>query len=298
MDAAEIPGADVVVGIPTYQRVVWLQELVRCVHDQFPRLSVIVADNDPDLSALGALRPEDALRIIAVPHGGLATVRNALLDAAIEGGYRWLALIDDDELPTRSWLQELLRVQHEHGAHVVTGPLTVERPDELTPIGRALRQRPVQPEGPYDGDVLTGNCLVDLDLVRRAGVRFDSRLDYTGGEDTLFFRSLMRAGGHAAYAPGAWVIERQDPSRFTDRGMIRRVFRSGQSSVRVEEALGAGTSSVRRLAALAAVLSRTALLAPAYLLSGRRDAAVEHVLKVVRHAGRFTPMRGEPSRYA
>lgn len=298
-----MPQDDVVVGIPTYRRPEWLDELLslldsRQQHGEDLTTSVLVVDNDPEASAASVLARHPRVLGKHAPEGGLASVRNQILTSALAGDFRWLALVDDDEMPEPHWVRELLRVAREYRADVVTGSLTVERPQDLTRLGRVVRQRPVHPEGLYTGDILTGNCLVDLDVVRRTGARFDDRFDFSGGEDTHFFRRLARHGAVFGYAPGARVVERQDPSRFTDRDLLRRVFRSGQSSVRIEAALGEGKTWAHRALSLLAVTARTGVVAPWLAARRRPEEALGHVLKVLRHLGRVAPARASSSRYS
>src|SRR5690606_20411702 len=83
---------------------------------------VVLVDNDPDASALECLRALNDPRVAVVhePRAGVANARNAGLRAA-KG--ELIAFLDDDEIAPAGWLAELLRVQAEHNADVVFGPV-------------------------------------------------------------------------------------------------------------------------------------------------------------------------------
>jgi succinoglycan biosynthesis protein ExoM len=74
----------------------------------------------------------------------------------------------------------------------------------------------------------TGNVLIDMDFVRRHGLRFEPELGRTGGEDAVFFHAMYRKGGVLKYAPNAVVYERIVPSRANVTWVVRRRYRSGQ----------------------------------------------------------------------
>ncbi|MBB5714743.1 glycosyltransferase family 2 protein [Sphingomonas aerophila] len=189
---------------------------------------IVVIDNDNDRSAESRILAAAAeagvlIKYLHAPAQNISIARNAALDATTT---RWLALIDDDEQAEPDWLVRLSA--DVGGAHAVIG------------ISRAIYS-PSQPKwlsrcafysnritGRLD-NAYTCNALLDLDFVRRHGLRFDLALGRTGGEDTLFFRSLTAAGGVIAYRPGAVVTEPVPESRARMRWVLRRNFRAGQT---------------------------------------------------------------------
>lgn len=284
----------VVVAVPTFRRVGWAGELLSALVEQAerrPPCRVVVLDNDPDASA-AVLADHPAVRsggaqLHHVGLGDVVSVRNAALELALEQDARFLVLVDDDELPSAGWLDALVDAQVRWQAQVVAGPVRQEVPVRQRPHVRALLVREGRDAGPFDGDVGAGNVLLDLDLVRRTGVRFDPRLGHGGGEDTLFFRQLARAGARFAWAPDAVVVERAVPARLTAPVLLRRSYRNGRSSLLVDQVLGSPPGLPRRAGAL---LGAGAAYLPAAVLAaarGDREHAWRRLYQVARHAGRL-----------
>ena len=190
--------------------------------------TIVVIDNDNDKSAESRIRAAAAeagvlIKYVHAPAQNISIARNAALDAATS---RWLAFIDDDEEAEPDWLVRL-------SAHIDCAQAVIG-------ISRAIYS-PSQPKWlercDFHSNRITGridnaytcNALLDLDFVRRHGLRFDLALGRTGGEDTLFFRSLTAAGGVIAYRPDAVVTEPVPASRARMRWVLRRNFRAGQT---------------------------------------------------------------------
>ncbi|HEY7768427.1 glycosyltransferase, partial [Longimicrobium sp.] len=93
-----------------------------------PELEIVVVDNDPARSAEAVCdewsdRLPWPLRYRHEERRGVSHARNAAVAAAREAGAEMMAFIDDDEVPQPGWLDELLRVQAQHDADVVAGPV-------------------------------------------------------------------------------------------------------------------------------------------------------------------------------
>lgn len=197
-------------------------------------LAVVVVDNNPDGRAreLVARRAADfpwPLDYVHERRPGLSHARNAALDAAT--GADFIAFVDDDEVPVAEWLARLVEVQRRHDADVVAGPVLpvfTAPPPEWLRRGRFLHPRR-WPDGATLPTAFTGNVMVRMAAVRRAGARFDERLGLIGGEDIHFFDRLRRAGAALHWADGAAVHEFVPPSRATLRWLVRRWFRTGGS---------------------------------------------------------------------
>ncbi len=255
-------------------------------------VSVVVVDNNPDGRAHALVAATAAgfpwpLAYVHETRPGLSPARNAALAAAADADF--LAFLDDDEVPSPDWLAQLLAVQAARDADVVTGP-TLPRyerpPPDWLREGRFLEPRR-WPDGAAVETAFTGNVLVRMAAVRRAGARFDERLSFIGGEDIHFFDRLRRAGARLHWADGAVVRESVPPSRATLRWLLRRWMRTGGSDAFVYMdshpglggRLGAAARGALRLAAGGAVLAGVALVGG----MGRRHRVVARL---------YTPARG------
>jgi hypothetical protein len=151
-----------------------------------------------------------------------------------------IAWIDDDEVPSPGWLDELLYVQQTYGAPIVQGPV---KPRFTSPPRRWLIRGRFFELGPYqDGAGLhygyTGNSLIDATIVRGSGLRFDSHFGRTGGEDARFFGRAIAAGHRVVTAEKAVVYEWIPASRATLRYLLRRRFRIGVTLAMIDRIEG------------------------------------------------------------
>ena len=91
-------------------------------------ITCVIVNNDPDDPAPQDIASEAAAWFpypISVHHEatrGLSAPRNCALAAVAESA-EWVAFIDDDSTADPEWLAQLVRVQRETEADVVTGPV-------------------------------------------------------------------------------------------------------------------------------------------------------------------------------
>jgi len=198
----------------------------------------IVADNSADGSADHALdgmaASQIAFRVIRARELGVASARNAGV-AAASGD--WIAFLDDDEEASPTWLSELLRVAEASGADAAFGPI----------VARAESGAPRGAIHPYFERTLECSDGADItDLVARLGCNnsmfsrarclagagpFDTRLNQSGGEDSLLLMQAALDGRRFVYAAGATVAEWVPDSRLNWSYVRRRRFLSGQIRV-------------------------------------------------------------------
>lgn len=221
----------------TYMRPTGLRRLLAGVaaldRPEHTTISVVIVDNDPAESARSIVDEHRdafpfALHYVPEPRRGIATARNAAVEAARTRA-DLLAFIDDDEWPDPRWLVELLTVRAATGADVVTGPVA-EVFDEPPPAwvldGKYFaRRRHADREAIRYAT--TSNVLIDLACV--PDDPFDTAFDLSGGEDTHLFAELRERGVSIAWADAAWVSESIPPSKVSPRWILRREYRRGQT---------------------------------------------------------------------
>lgn len=263
---------EIVVAIPTFHRPEPLAALLRAVAEQAREVGaeVLVIDNDPAASARESAAATGA-RYVAEPARGLAAVRNRALDEAAQA--QALVFIDDDELPADDWLRTLVQRWRHSGAAAVSGRVETRFPDGWS--DRWIEQggffRRVRfADGAKQHSAPTNNLLLDLEIVRRHGVRFDPAFGLSGGEDIHFTRQLVAHGETIVSAPDALVFDVVDPARLTKQWVLRRAYRVGISTVQADVALRTGMRG--RLAARVRGLAKGALRVVAG--SGRRAFGV------------------------
>lgn len=281
----------VVVAVLTYRRPEMLArllpELVRQARAVGAEILVVDNDTEPSARELVERFGPDGVRYVHEPRPGIAAARNAALAATTVDT---MVFIDDDETPDPDWLGTMLDAYRSLGGAAVVGP--VLRVHEVEPAAwvRAARvfDRRRRPTGTPVEAAGTGNLLVDLRHVRRHGITFDDTLGLSGGSDHLFTRRIRLTGGAIHWCDEAIVRETVPRDRLTGRWTLRRGYRSGSTSVRVDLLLAdtrLGASRVR---------GRAVVTGLARVVAGGGRALVGGVLRRPEHVGggAWTASRG------
>ena len=219
--AALALASNVTVVVCTRNRPQSLARTLESVRSQrHPSARVLVVDNAPTEPATLGVAKDAGVDYLAVEQPGLSRARNAAVRATAGETLAW---IDDDEVADRYWLGEIARGLVEHpDADVLCGSIVaaeLETPAQMwfEQFGGLVKGRGWQPAVFSPATRHTFNPLFPLppfgagaNMVTRPGViermgGFDPALGAgspaMGGEDTLFFSSLLRAGGTIAYQP-------------------------------------------------------------------------------------------------
>jgi glycosyltransferase involved in cell wall biosynthesis len=271
--------AQVVIGVPTFRRPLWLERCLRALPDvrRDRDVRVVVADNDSDqrqgvavcekLVAEGYGLP---LTAVVVERRGISHTRNALVAACIaDPEAEFLVMIDDDEWPDSGWLTALLSVQAAHGADVVGGP--VRRVFETAVPDYVVRANQPDykktPTGPIDLVDATSNILFRADLFReRPAPWFDPEYALMGGEDKDLLVSFKLEGRRFAWAADAIVSEELPASRCSAGWMIKRAFWVGNTDTLINlkrrpPGFSFATESAKIVGALAVALFNMTIFA-------------------------------------
>lgn len=216
-----------------------LLEQARSVDGDVWSVSVLVVDNDPAAgasenvlavrSASAAGGSEGQLRYEHEPVPGISAARNRALEASL--GNDLLIFIDDDERPSERWLAHLLEAWTTFGSTAVVGPVVSSfdvEPSAWVASGNFFTRRSFA-TGTYVDVAATNNLLIDLDFVRRTGLRFDLDFGISGGDDTMLTRQLRRLGGTIVWCAEAVVTDVVPGGRVTRRWVLQRAFSSGNS---------------------------------------------------------------------
>lgn len=281
----------VVVAALTYRRPGDLRALIPLLIDQVGSVAqptrVIIVDNDPQAGAREAVAAFAPLvEYHHAPKPGIAAARNVALDAADDADL--LVFIDDDERPSERWLEYLLATWHASYPAAVVGPVVSEyevQPDHWVVAGRFFERRRLR-TGTETDLAATNNLLLDLAFVRRSGLRFDDRFGLTGGSDSLFTRQIHATGGRMVWCDEAVVTDVVPAVRVTRDWVLKRAYRSGNTSTltslamarggipRFRAGLAAAARGVPRLiAGILGILLGAALARVDLRARGRRTAA-------------------------
>lgn len=228
------------------------------------RAELLVVDNDPEGSGRHTVEQvaSPRLRYVVEPEPGISAARNRALAQANSDV---LVFLDDDLRPEPGWLTGLLDVRERFGAAAVSGRVVSEFDGAVDPwisvgsfYGRGYRAG--VPSGAAIEHAATNSLLLDLHVVRALGLRFDPAFGLSGGEDSLFTRTLTVAGHRLVWARDAVAIERVPAERATRQALLRKAFSHGNTEPRVALALAAPDDVLRvRLRFLAAGSARVAV---------------------------------------
>lgn len=235
----------VAVCIATYNRPVGLRRLLDSlraqvfVHNELPDWNIVVVENDetgPNAEYIKTLTEEFPVPIVYAvqPKRGIASVRNLAIELA--KGSDYVAFIDDDEVASENWLDELLRAIQTYKADVVCGP--VQPLFEIIPepwiVKGQFFERDRHPTGTVIDYGRTGNVLISSKWFSPTEKPFNESLNLTGGEDTLYFWQIHRNGAKFVWADEAIVQEFVPPQRANKDWLIRRAKRLGNTISLVE----------------------------------------------------------------
>jgi succinoglycan biosynthesis protein ExoM len=230
---ATVPDIDIC--LCTFQRahvVETLRSLARLTLKPDRTIRIIVADNDDTPSAKERVEATARdcslpLTYLHAPARNISVARNACLNAAIAP---LVAFIDDDEIASAAWLEALVTVLDRDNCDAVLGPVQALFTQDCPAWARTgdfHSTRPVR----IDGKIMTGyagNVLFRRYTPALKDRRFHFELGRSGGEDTVFFSEVYRAGGRIGYAPDAIVTETITTDRSRLSWLLKRRFRSGQ----------------------------------------------------------------------
>jgi glycosyltransferase involved in cell wall biosynthesis len=240
-----VSAVEVSVLIPTFRRPELLRAAIDSVLAQQELavdVEIVVIDNDPagsargvvaDLASTGAME----LRYLCEPRPGISHARNTGV-AASRGAY--VAFLDDDEAASPLWLASFLATMRTHLGDVVVGPVQPRFPDGVSVAAYARRvyERDAQaPTGQAIEWSGIGNSLLRRDRCLAAAVPFDPQFGLSGGEDTVFLARLRERGRRLVWCAEALVTEEIPADKLAPRYLLRRAFRSGQTTAFLPSAL-------------------------------------------------------------
>ncbi|NLT49155.1 MAG: glycosyltransferase family 2 protein [Clostridiales bacterium] len=220
----------------TYHRPHLLKKCLTAIYqnDFTDELEVIVIDNDANASAkdiVEALQGHYNAKNIALIYAiekiqGIASARNLAVSLA-RGKY--LAFIDDDEVPDRSWLSNLYKALVTFRADAVWGPVIPIFPSNFPKWQKKLFTRARVASGTSMKAISkgTGNLLISSQCLQMRDGPFDTSLNQIGGSDTDLFNWLSLKGYKFVWCDEAVVYELQHISRSKIRWHLKRAYRGG-----------------------------------------------------------------------
>lgn len=238
---------DIVVTIPTFRRPEQLINTLKSLEQQTIQapMAAIIMDNDDAGDGAKAARAffktSKLQGMVIIAHDrGNCHAYNAGWATALEEfrNFRWLAVIDDDEIASQNWLLELTAAALDTHADLVGGPQVAQFPKNAP---RYITQHPVfKPHYDQSGavDILysSGNVLIARKVLEHMPAPFLNPLfNFTGGGDSDFYQRCKGAGFSFAWCQDAPVFEPVPKQRATFRWVHARSLRNGALSSLIEK---------------------------------------------------------------
>lgn len=281
----------VAVCVITYQRPEGLKRLLSGLNQltfkkvQLPKIKVIVIDNNPN--GLACLLCESIaqdfqwkLECSIEPKRGIPCARNKAISCA--GDANFIIFIDDDEVPSSEWLDELLSVQQKYKAEVVSGPVLPyfkEQVPDWMHQGKFF-ERNRFPTGYRLEYASTNNVLIAVEVVKGMNRLFDERLALTGGSDTHFFMRVHRSGYKIIWADDAIVYEWIPQSKANAKWLLQRAYRTHNSFTLCRlEFEPTASARIARIVKGIGRIAQGVLLIPVSIFAGRQAfiRALQHI---------------------
>ena len=283
----------VCVCICTYKRPHLLRRLLDELADQDTAgkftYSIVVVDNDQLRSAEPIVLDFTARAAISANYcvesrQNISLARNKAVENA-RGDF--IAFIDDDEFPTRSWLHTLFKTLDERKVDGVLGPV---RPhfEQGTPkwvVRGKFYDRPTYPTGLVIDRQKgrTGNVLLKRRIFAAAESPF--RPEFRTGEDQDFFGRMIQKGYVFIWCDEAVAYEVIPPSRWKRAFMLRKALLRGACSFLNPDQRGLNIAK-----SITSIPVYAAALPFALLLGHHRFMTL--LVKIFNHRGRLLAVIG------
>ncbi|MBZ5706580.1 MAG: glycosyltransferase family 2 protein [Acidobacteriia bacterium] len=279
--------------ICTYKRAELLARLLDELRNQLTdglfTYSIVVVDNDNSQSAKAVVSDFAASSAITVrycvePQQNIALARNRAIENAVGD---FVAFIDDDEFPTRSWLLTLFKTCREYGVDGVLGPVKPHFQQDVPKwvVKGGFYDRPSYRTGSViDGKKgRTGNVLLKKTIFSAGEQPF--RPEFRTGEDQDFFRRMIEKGHVFIWCDEAMAYETVPPVRWKRTFMLKRALLRGASAV-IHPTFGA-----REVAKSIVAVPLYAVALPFALMAGQHRFMLLSV-KLCDHLGKLLALAG------
>jgi glycosyltransferase involved in cell wall biosynthesis len=317
MSITASPDLRVAICVCTHSRAEVLKRLLLSLRDielgslDPAQVELIVIDNNPNSATRDICAQTGASLPITVhyatePEPGITYARNRAVAVALERGARFIAFIDDDDVPQSDWLLRLLERQQATAADLVFGSwiLDEQMPDWARESG--IFRSPTKTKQDKKGGryglpdcASTCNLLVGRDILLRVGAVgpvFSHAFCNSGGEDKDFFIRAHNLGASLASAETSIIHRIHGPGRYTAGGLIRRGFKNGCSQVSMARFHGDGRRMLKLLSTALAKFFISLITLPFMIFS--KGGFMHALYRMAKAAGVvYTSLTGRSIKY-
>ena len=253
---------EAVICVPTFRRPEMLRAMLESLVAQQTSavFAVVVIDNDAEanegLEIARAFFADGRLKgfVAREDRQGNVHAINAAFEMARVAfpATEYFLMIDDDEIASPTWLDQMIAAARRDNADVVGGPVFPIFPAD---VKAAFRDHPVywpiySKSGPVPMIYGTGNCLITRRVFEGlANANFDPAFNFLGGGDTEFFTRCRKAGFKFHWCHEASIKEQVTPNRLALGWVLRRSIATGVINYRIDRLAAQSFLDRARLAA-------------------------------------------------
>jgi succinoglycan biosynthesis protein ExoM len=194
------------------------------------------------------------------------------------------------------WLFELIRCQREFDADGVAGPTMPVFPREVPAYISAFHQPDTYPYGTIVDHAFTGCLMLRKSYLDKLDGPFETKLNYSGGEDTYLTKKITGLGGVLRFNPEAKAFEIVPENRTTVRFIIKRKFRTSNTELIIRSINDPGFWKISTFPRYMMRFCYGSLILLPYLIFSEKDK-LKGLLKMVNALGGFSGIFGRDSQF-
>jgi succinoglycan biosynthesis protein ExoM len=225
---------------------------------------------------------------------GLVYARNRSVKEA--GNCDFCCFTDDDEVVAPDWLLELIKCQKEFNADAVTGPTYPTFTKELPPYISDFHIPKTYLYGTIVKTAYTGCLLIKKKYLDMIEGPFDTRLNFTGGEDIHMTHIVSDMGGVIRYNPRAETFENFPESRENIKYIVQRTYRNSNTGLYARSLINKNHFLIKVVPRLTMRFCYGLLLViPLYIIGGKNK--LKGLIKIVNALGGFHFLLGRQNKF-
>lgn len=210
-----------------------VSSIVECNMDKslIREASIIVVDNDAGKTAEPVVKElnqnicrENEIAYFHYPLKGLSNVRNELLKIGLDRNPDFLVFVDDDEIVSGNWLNELVGTIIRNDGDMAMGPVNSLVSKKIPEYISYWLKRPAHADNEMLHYIRTGNLIIRAKSLSEKKIWFDPRFNHTGGEDSYFGLQMFKKGATVYWASRAIVYETVPDDRANLSWIARRFY--------------------------------------------------------------------------
>lgn len=201
------------------------------------KVEILIVDNDSESTARETVEEfskKSKLKInyVVEQERGISNARNKLLNEAINLGATHVAMMDDDEIVDKEWLQKHIELYNNSDAYIISGPTYnkfLKNYPKYVTNNKVFKSSTCKKTGEERKICAGGNVFFALTIVKDNNLYFNTFYKFMGGEDGEFFSKASKLGYKIVWNNEAVNYELVGDSRANLKWVLNRCFYNGYS---------------------------------------------------------------------